>query len=745
MKLPRSKRNRLRISKRSRLTLSLWKYYALLIIFPTILITSITAWNTWMLREQTVINTKNLIQQSQENVDNTLAQLWNLSIQMVQRTEFQQLAAIPKNESPEYYGKLWEIKSLYEDYRNLLQQGMIMFYFNQNDVCISADHICTDGEIAYGSYFQFGNLDLQEFQVLYKEITTKIHLIAENQISFGKTTYNGVIFQYTFRLNAQNQVTLFMMVEQNYLDTLFEPLESLGTSVLLVNDTGEIVYTFGETQPASMEEVNQLEENSDYIISQTSSGYGFTYMTIISKDAILKDVHVLTVISWVLICVSIGGALLISLYISLRNSQFLANIFSQLDTGHHQNLYRTLDELVSDLKNDNDKLLHSVQESQNILRRDFYQKLLDQQYSSNEDMKIYASVAGVKENNRLYAAIFSLDYSQLPVNTDSLATLWQFRNRRCEEIRAWMGERGEAIPHGLERILVLWEQTTPVEKIPVEDILQELKQDMPLPLTVSACAAESSCDLTQLRQTVEVLNNFLDGWSLCEEGVGKILWTNQLILHTAGCILSSERINELFSAIHAGSDSVADAIFISLYQEIAVHGDTELKKELISQIRKGLLREMDNLDSDEFIRYSEILSVGMTLELFLREWIGLVCKACASRLSGRESSQVRKFKENVVRYIDQDIGNPELSLKYLADQFGFAPTYFSALFKEYMQTNLSSYLDEKRMRLANQLILESDLRLEEIARQCGYENSNTFRRAYKKYFGVNPSQSKNIR
>lgn len=154
---------------------------------------------------------------------------------------------------------------------------------------------------------------------------------------------------------------------------------------------------------------------------------------------------------------------------------------------------------------------------------------------------------------------------------------------------------------------------------------------------------------------------------------------------------------------------------------------------------------MDNLDSDEFIRYSEILSVGMTLELFLREWIGLVCKACASRLSGRESSQVRKFKENVVRYIDQDIGNPELSLKYLADQFGFAPTYFSALFKEYMQTNLSSYLDEKRMKLANQLILESDLRLEEIARQCGYENSNTFRRAYKKYFGVNPSQSKNIR
>ena len=151
-------------------------------------------------------------------------------------------------------------------------------------------------------------------------------------------------------------------------------------------------------------------------------------------------------------------------------------------------------------------------------------------------------------------------------------------------------------------------------------------------------------------------------------------------------------------------------------------------------------------DSEDTARWMELLSMGITLESLLIRRIRVACQASgAQEPELRESSQVRKFRENVVTYIDQDLGNSELSLKYLADRFGFAPTYFSALFKEYMNMNLSTYLDEKRMRLANQLILESDLRLEEISRRCGYENSNTFRRAYKKYFGVNPSQSKNIR
>ena len=60
-------------------------------------------------------------------------------------------------------------------------------------------------------------------------------------------------------------------------------------------------------------------------------------------------------------------------------------------------------------------------------------------------------------------------------------------------------------------------------------------------------------------------------------------------------------------------------------------------------------------------------------------------------------------------------------------------------YKEKTGVNFSTYLENIRMAEAARLIQETDISLNELYIAVGYNNSNTFRRAFKKVYGVTPS------
>lgn len=61
------------------------------------------------------------------------------------------------------------------------------------------------------------------------------------------------------------------------------------------------------------------------------------------------------------------------------------------------------------------------------------------------------------------------------------------------------------------------------------------------------------------------------------------------------------------------------------------------------------------------------------------------------------------------------------------------------MFKEKTGINFSTYLENVRMQEAMRLIRESDKNLSELYLTVGYNNATTFRRVFKKTFGITPS------
>ena len=94
--------------------------------------------------------------------------------------------------------------------------------------------------------------------------------------------------------------------------------------------------------------------------------------------------------------------------------------------------------------------------------------------------------------------------------------------------------------------------------------------------------------------------------------------------------------------------------------------------------------------------------------------------------------------KNITDYLDEMYMDQSITLTKLADRFHLSEAYLSWLFKEVSGENFSAYLERVRMKNAHVLLTETTLSIDEIAKRTGYNSSDTFRKAFKRFHGITP-------
>ena len=99
--------------------------------------------------------------------------------------------------------------------------------------------------------------------------------------------------------------------------------------------------------------------------------------------------------------------------------------------------------------------------------------------------------------------------------------------------------------------------------------------------------------------------------------------------------------------------------------------------------------------------------------------------------------------KHIAEYIEQSYANPLLNLSQMAQDFGMTENFLYYFFRTRMQKSFAQYLEDKRLEKAQMLIAEdTKASLTVLAERCGYANIQTFRRAFKKRYGLTPSKFK---
>jgi AraC-like DNA-binding protein/ligand-binding sensor protein len=101
----------------------------------------------------------------------------------------------------------------------------------------------------------------------------------------------------------------------------------------------------------------------------------------------------------------------------------------------------------------------------------------------------------------------------------------------------------------------------------------------------------------------------------------------------------------------------------------------------------------------------------------------------------RHSSALRKAE----RYIWENYTR-KISLQEIAAASGLSAPYFSTIFKNEMEENLSNYLNRLRVEKATAMLAETNMALSEIATACGFEDQSWFSKIFKSFTGVSPGK-----
>lgn len=85
----------------------------------------------------------------------------------------------------------------------------------------------------------------------------------------------------------------------------------------------------------------------------------------------------------------------------------------------------------------------------------------------------------------------------------------------------------------------------------------------------------------------------------------------------------------------------------------------------------------------------------------------------------------------------------QISVLWLANEFGYQADYLSVLFKKHMGSTLVQYVNKVRMENAKRLLADYGLPIKETAYVCGFPDEKYFMKVFKKTEGLTPTQYKN--
>ena len=199
-----------------------------------------------------------------------------------------------------------------------------------------------------------------------------------------------------------------------------------------------------------------------------------------------------------------------------------------------------------------------------------------------------------------------------------------------------------------------------------------------------------------------------------------------------------ELSTKLIHFITTGNTSQVLELFNLIHQENIEERSLpiNLLKFLLSDIRNTLLKARFTLPSGVSAEITSQLDEQFNQHVTFKLCEDIALTLC--KLFTVESDDT-SLVTAIEKYIEKNYMDPSMGLNKISDEFQISESYFSHMFKEKTGVNFSTYLENIRMSEAARMIKETDISLNELYISVGYNNANTFRRAFKKIYGVTPS------
>lgn len=181
------------------------------------------------------------------------------------------------------------------------------------------------------------------------------------------------------------------------------------------------------------------------------------------------------------------------------------------------------------------------------------------------------------------------------------------------------------------------------------------------------------------------------------------------------------QIECVFLTCHASFDYAKEAIGLGCQDYILIPAEYEVIGKAIKKVADRIAETREAARYEEYGKY-------------------MLEEKERNQEDGRGKKSSKETAQLVSGYIIQHLGEPELSVNLLAEEFFFHPVYLNRIFKKEKGVSVSQFIINERMKAAASLLGEGKLGANQVAEKVGYRHYTNFHTMFKKYYGCSPSQ-----
>ncbi|RUS48691.1 helix-turn-helix domain-containing protein [Cohnella sp. AR92] len=199
----------------------------------------------------------------------------------------------------------------------------------------------------------------------------------------------------------------------------------------------------------------------------------------------------------------------------------------------------------------------------------------------------------------------------------------------------------------------------------------------------------------------------------------------------------------LLEAIKAAKEEKAEAAVADVFNEIRNASYTTIRSAisylLFSVYAASSPSSSMSATSADFIETLGSLERMESLQL-VEEWFARQVTETIQRSKENKKNPKSGLAEEIASFLEEQCGNPELSIEWVAERFHYNGIYFGRLFKELFNRTFLEYVTELRLRQANDYLTNTKLTVKEIGERVGFLNASYFVTWYKKHMGMAPTE-----
>ena len=738
--------------------------YSIIIILP--LFVGIASYNdsVKIISEDTKNNSISLLSQSMKVLDRTFSEIDLTTYQIANNPQMIKFCYSDSFDDSSIYFDMWKTLSFVKPYSIYEQSGIeYNVYFNNSDTVFNST-----GAYKLSSYYNgFGYVDLSmdEFKKSYLNIYTKGCFMPASEIRYAELgviagiipvhKYNVITYFKSMSKFAADTKTamIFVRIKEDSVLKLFEKLHiSEDSCVYVLNENLDIItgISHKDSDVISSEVIlNDIDftqsegfikkdiQGETMYITYTVSGYnGWKYVSLVPAHVIMSKVNSIKNLIMSITFASVIVGIILLILLSYANSKpiielkkILTDFFGH-EEDNNQDEFTFLKTHISNLIDKSSSMQSDIEKHRLSLKISVIERLLTGKYSKGSILKL-AEEADIDINAKTYiCAISNINNAQI----DSY--------RLHELIYKQTGQNVYLI--GVDQTsscLLLCLNTCNEQEYRqyTEQILIWLRNNINETMGIDPAFAIGSVyyDLNDVYHSFDEAKQ-AQGFLPINKS-GPMLWYSNLDNNPkCGYYYPVELEQRLIHLVKYGyKDDACKLLETILHKNMEINLRHKTQLLLVNEIY-GTIYKLDVHNVDKVIL--KLQNSDSLVEIF-KYLEDVLCKLCDD-INDKKNNSNAKIIEEVVMYIKLNYSDPNICLSELASKFKLSEGYISSLFKDYTGEYFAVYLENLRVDNACNLLKQSGFTINQIALKSGYNSSQSFRRAFKRVKGFNPTDYK---